>query len=126
VRGQGAKEKSNHWKIQVNHYIHTTSRVDRRALARLYYLSNLPHGKVLHPALSRERCANTQTFRLRAERFLIYKKNIMIKRPGDPAYDANTKQMAKIYAEQWPDARKKDLDEATIAILEDEMDEKEE
>lgn len=49
----------------------------------------------------------------------------MIKKPWDPAYDANTKQMKKIYAEQWPDARKKDLDEATIAILEDCMNEKE-
>lgn len=42
-----------------------------------------------------------------------------LKWPGDPGYDANVLQMAKIRAEQWPDARKKDLDEMTIAKLED-------
>ena len=108
-----------------NPYIHTTSRVDRRALARLYYLSNLLHGKVLHPAWEGEMW-HTQTFRLGIEKFFYFlSKNTMIKKPWDPSYDANTKQMNEIYAKQWPDARKTDLDEATIAILEDCMNEKE-
>lgn len=48
-----------------------------------------------------------------------------LKWPGDPGYDANVKQMAKIRAEQWPEAWKIDLDDSTIAKLEDCMNEKE-
>ena len=48
-----------------------------------------------------------------------------LKWPGDPRYDANILQMREIRAKQWPDARKTDLDEMTIAKLEDCMNEKE-
>ena len=42
-----------------------------------------------------------------------------MKRPWDPSYDANSKQMKKIYAEQWPHAWKNNLSKEDIEEIEE-------